>query len=289
MNIIMGLPRSGSTLLCNILAQNPDFQVEHTNPLPGLLGSMITVWSNSPDIKGGLLPEHRGETEAKLQRCAKAFCDAWSNTDKVVFNKSRGWASNILALRNIYPEAKIIVTVRDLREVFASFEKQHRKNPLLNDAPDPMTKHILTRANNMFSPKGMIGSCLDGIQDILQRRQEVFWLKYEDFARDPIQMFNRLYCYLEQPEFEHDFENIVNTATDPDHLYLHKFPHDGSGEVRPPIPSWPKYMSQELAAGIMQGRGWFNARFGYQQPRQKKKEQEPKVEGPGLAELAAKE
>ena len=51
MNIIMGLPRSGSTLLCNILAQNPAFKIEHTNPLPGLIGAMINVWSQSPDIE----------------------------------------------------------------------------------------------------------------------------------------------------------------------------------------------------------------------------------------------
>ena len=210
----MGLPRSGSTLLCNILAQNPDFQVEHTNPLPSLLEALVTIWSQSPDIKGGLVPERKEETEGKLTRSAKAFCAAWNDTDKAVFNKSRGWAGNILALRAVYPDAKVIVTVRDIREVFASFEKQDQKNPLLRLGATT----ILEKAHNMFSEKGMIGSCLNGVQDVLQRKQEVFWFKYEDFVKDPAQMMNRLYCYLELPEFEHDFENIVNTATDPDHL-----------------------------------------------------------------------
>lgn len=281
MNVIMGLPRSGSTLLCNILAQNPAFQVEHTNPLPGLLRAMINVWSDSPDIKGGLMPDRREETEAKLDRCAKAFCEAWINTDKTVFSKSRGWSGNISALRKLYPDAKVIVTVRDLREVFASFEKQSEKNPMLH-----LGAHsLLDRANNMFNVKGMIGSALEGVQDILNRQQDVLFVKYEDFVRDPAQMMNRLYCHLELPEFEHDFENIVNTATDPDHLYLNKYPHDGSGKVEARPPAWHKFMSEEIANGIMQGREWYNQRFGYSKPSQKPKHQTPRAPGPGLAEL----
>ena len=286
MNIIMGLPRSGSTLLCNILAQNPAFRVEHTNPLPSLIRGMINIWSNSPDIKGGLLPERREETEAKLLRCSRAFCDAWNNTDKIVFNKSRGWALNLLALKEIYPDAKIIVLVRDLREIFASFEKQHRKNPLLEDYP---VREITQRAVNMFSDEGMIGGPLKGVEDILNRKQEVHWVKYEDFVRHPMESMERMYCYLDQPSFDHDFEEVVNTATDPDHLYLHKFPHNGEGPVKPRPPGWPKIMSRNLASSIMNGFPWFNEKFGYRMPIAKAAPLQPqapvRASGPGLAEL----
>jgi len=285
MNVIMGLPRSGSTLLCNILAQNPDFQVEHTNPLPGILGAMVAVWSNSPDVKGGLIPDRREETETKLHRSAKAFCDAWNDTEKVPFCKSRGWAMNILALKQVYPDAKVIVTVRDLREVFCSFENQHRKFPLLDDNP---VKGITQKAVNMFSAEGMIGSCLKGVEDILNRKQDVFFVKYEDFVRHPMEMMERLYCYIEQPSFEHDFENVVNTATDPDHLYNNKFPHNGSGKVQASPPSWPKTISDMLANSIMAGFPWFNQQFGYRMPQSQQPPQKPQSKlatGPGLAEL----
>ena len=263
MNVIMGLPRSGSTLLCNILAQNPAFQVEHTNPLPGLLRGMIDIWSKSSDIKGGLLPDRREETEAKLHRCALAFCEAWNNTDKIVFNKSRDWGLNLKALWKIYPDAKVIVLVRDLREIFASFMKQDGKNPLLDDNP---VKDITQRAVNMFSSQGMIGGPLIGVEDILTRRQEVHWVKYEDFVRHPMESMERMYCFLDEPSFEHNFDEVVNTATDPDHLYLHKFPHNGEGKVEPQPPGWPKIMNRNLANSIMAGFPWFNQRFGYQLP-----------------------
>lgn len=265
MNIIMGLPRSGSTLLCNILSQNPTFAVEHTSPLPALLRTMVTVWSQSPDTKGGLVPERRDETEAKLLRCARSFCDSWNGTEKVPFNKSRNWALNLLPLWQIYPDSKVIVLVRDLREVFASFEKQQRKFPLLDENP---TLDITQRAINMFSSQGMIGGPLKGIEDILARRQEVHWVKYEDFVRHPMEAMERLYCYLDQPSFDHDFEDVVNTATDPDHLYLNKFPHKGEGKVKASPPGWPNMMSANLANSIMAGFPWFNQRFGYQMPQQ---------------------
>lgn len=262
MHVIMGLPRSGSTLLCNILAQNPNFQVEHTNILPGLLSQMVGLWSNDPNIKGalGTNPE---ATVAKVYRCAKGLCDAWNNTDKVVFNKSRGWAHNILLLKKIYPDAKVIVTIRDLREIFASFERQHQKNPLFEQGLRP----ILQRARNIFSGKGMVGSALVGIEDILHRKQNVFFLKYEDFVRHPDQMMERLYCYLDLPTYEHDFENVVNTATDPDHLYLNKFPHKGEGKVEPKPATWPKVISETLAQGIVNGQPWFFEEFKYIKPQ----------------------
>ena len=42
-NIITGMPRSGSTLLCNILSQNPAFHAGATSPLPEM------VWLRDKD------------------------------------------------------------------------------------------------------------------------------------------------------------------------------------------------------------------------------------------------
>jgi len=267
MNVIMGLPRSGSTLLCNVLAQNPAFKVEHTNPLPNVLRAMMSIWSQDPDIKGGLQEHRVDETEARLLRCARAVCDSWANTDKTYFNKSRGWAGNVLALQQAYPAAKVIVTVRDPREVFASFEKQHRKFPLLDDAQNEKTRNIYQRALQMFSPQGMIGSCLEGVKDVLDRRLEVFWFRYEDFVRNPQEMMERLYAFCDFGFFEHDFDNVVNTATDPDHLYNNKFPHKGEGKIENRAPAWPKVMSREIAAEVMAGFPWYCSKFGYASPR----------------------
>ena len=161
--------------------------------------------------------------------------------------------------------------------------KQDDKNPLLTSdlAPD-----ITQKAINMFSEAGMIGGPLKGIQDILARKQDVYFIKYEDLARHPLESMERLYCYLEQPSFEHDFENVVNTATDPDHITNNKYPHKGEGKVELQPNVWPKLMSENLADSIMAGFPWYNQRFGYRMPKKADPlPQATRAPGPGLAEL----
>ena len=265
MHVISGLPRSGSTLLCNVLNQNPQFFASSTSMLPALVGQTIQLISGSPEMTGDLGRDRAG-TEARVQRVMLALCEAWYGhiNKRVIFDKSRGWPHHALALRQLYPNSKMIILVRDLREVFASFEKQHRKFPLLDQTPTGVDKSIFMRADKMFSPKGMIGNCLKGIQNLLMSRLDVLWLRYEDFVNDPAQAMNRIYCYLlEETEYQHDFDNVVNTATDADYLYLNKYPHSGEGKIRSAELSWPKFMSRELANGIMATAPWYNQRFSY--------------------------
>ena len=90
---IGGLPRSGSTLLCNLLNQNPGFYASSTSVLPQTLTAMKNGWSNSPEIKSDLA-DSREEIETRLSNCMRAVVHTWY-ADKlengVAFDKSRAW------------------------------------------------------------------------------------------------------------------------------------------------------------------------------------------------------
>ena len=58
-NVICGLPRSGSTLLCNILNQNPDFHASSTSPLAQTLGALSQFLSTSPEVKSDLYNDRK--------------------------------------------------------------------------------------------------------------------------------------------------------------------------------------------------------------------------------------
>ncbi len=266
LNVICGLPRSGSTLLCNILNQNPNFWATSTSILPQIVGSAINVWSNSMELKGQLL-HNKEATEEQLHRSLKSFCDAWHHrTDdrSVVFDKSRGWSLNLLALRKIYPNSKAIVLVRDLRNVLASVEKQHRKNPLLDSAQAVNGKTLYDRADSMFSPRGMIGGPIEGVKDIIRRKLPVMMIKYEQLVAFPEEVMQEVYQYLEKEPFSHNFENVESTATDVDALYNFKFPHKGEGKVQPTdLNEWTSFMNDELAGTIMKRFPLYNSFFGY--------------------------
>lgn len=265
MHAIAGVPRSGSTLLCNVLNQNPAFYASSTSILPVMVMTLNQVWSQSTELKGDLGRDQEG-TEDRLERTARAMCDAWhlDRRGKTVFDKSRGWNNLVMPFQRLFPSGKMIICLRDLRDVFASIEKQHRKQPLLDVMVRPEQQGLSQRAQLMFGPKGLVGSCLRGIKDIIDRRLDVYWLRYEDFAAYPEQTLQRVYAYLGIEQlYPHDYEDVYNTATDPDYLYLNKYPHSGSGKIEPRPSEWRKYMSPDLAKQIMDGFPWYNTVFGY--------------------------
>lgn len=266
MHVITGLPRSGSTLLCNILNQNPKFWASSTSPLTQLCSNIVSIWSSSIEVKGDLSRD-REATEERMRRSLKSFCDSWHQRDdgrSVIFDKSRGWTHNMLSLRSIYPDSKVLVCIRDLKSVFASVEKQHQKTPLLDDAKDIKSKSLFDRADKMFSPQGLIGGPIIGIEDIVRRNLDVIFIKYEQLARFPNEVMRKVYEYLGEPYYSHNFSDVKNTATDPDAFYNFKFPHKGSGEVSPADPNeWKKFISPDLAQTIMERFPFYNNQFKY--------------------------
>ena len=266
MHVISGLPRSGSTLLCNLLNQNPDFWATSTSMLPMSLANIGHTWSNSIEVKA-MLEQNKADTEQRLKDTMLAFVEAWHNYKgkNVVFDKSRAWTSNALMLRQLYPDCKIIVTVRDLRNVFASVEKQHRKNPILDEAADLNAKSIYSRANEMFSPGGLIGTPLIGIEDIIRRKMEgIVFVQYETFVSQPKMVMEKLYAEIGEEPYKHNYDNVVNTATDPDGFYLYKYPHHGEGKVVPSNPDeWKEFYTEDLAQIIMAKFADYNKLFDY--------------------------
>ena len=286
LNAIAGLPRSGSTLLCNILNQNDKFYASTTSSLCNAFNSMIIEMSSSIEFKS-LLNNDREGTEERFKNSVKSFSDSWySHLEKdIIFDKSRGWIHNIEILQSLYKESKMIVIIRDLRNVFASIEKQNRKTPLFRENPNPLERTIYKRADEMFSPQGLIGHCIVGIEDILNKNlsslavksvhdiddamksisnKKILFIKYEQLADSPKLFMKLIYNFLKQEEFEHDFNNIENTSEDPDGFYLYKFPHKGEGQIKENFKEeWRKFMSPGIAQLIVERFKWYYEYFGY--------------------------
>jgi sulfotransferase len=261
MHAVAGLPRAGSTLFCNILNQHPDYYATSTSALPAFVRAIGDVASNRIEIKN-LLDKYPEETQARLRRVALSICNAWhgSHGRRVVFDKSRGWTMQARTFREINPSGVIICLVRDLRAVFASIEKQNAKSGLLKD-----TSPILyDRYQFQFSDEGVIGGPFRAIVDLIDTKPgNVFFVRYEDLTREPAETMQRIYSALMLDDFEHDFEDVKNTAIDPDGFYLHKFPHQGSGKVEHRESDWPQWVPEHIAADIMKTAARYNEYFKY--------------------------
>ena len=263
-HVICGLPRSGSTLLCNVLNQNSEVYASSTSSLPFLLSSVVNLVSNSPEIKSDLI-NNRSFAEQRVQLLLKTMVETWYKDKPHVFDKGRLWGSSSLLLRNLFPNSLIICLVRDLRNIFASVEKTHMQHPFFDLAADPPQKTIYGRADEMFSPNGLIGSTILSVEDLIRRNPEnLMIVRYEDFVVSPDKYIKEIYLRIRLNYFKHNYNDIKNTAEDVDGLYLNKFPHVGEGKITVfDLHEWRRYLSEDLATLIMERYPFYNSTFKY--------------------------
>lgn len=262
-HVVTGVPRSGSTLLCNLLNQNPDIHASSTSPLAPTLGGVANYWTSAPEIKSELAHDAE-EAEARMLAALRGMVSGWysQRSENVVFDKGRGWIALADRLGALYPDARMLCCVRDPRDVFASVQRQHLRFPVLDEhAQTP----IVEKAGAMFAPAGIIGGPLTHIEDQISRRSlAVVPVIFERLVADPERELRKVYaeCLLDWWS-GHDFENVANVATDLDALYLGKFPHDASGKVEPPAHRWDDVVPPELATQIVGRYPIFCRFFGY--------------------------
>lgn len=206
---INGMPRSGSTLLCNILAQNPEFHVTPTSGLSELVGGIHKFWKQNPIIKASETPEKQ------LQIIKDLFQSYHSDTDRpVVFNKSRGWASLIELVENALGKPiKILVTTRKITSILASLEKLHRKEIKLISSPmdvGPGMGTLEGRISNWTAENGLVGGTFNSIRDAVMRdhRSKFHFIDYEELTSSPKAIMKGIYKFLEKDYYKHDFNNV---------------------------------------------------------------------------------
>ena len=125
---LSGLPRSGSTMLSAILSQNPTIHAEGNSPLLQYLIDMnISVYQKAREQLDA------NKKYAIVDRMIRNIPDAYyTNTEKqYVIDKSRTWTypTNVdLIKRYITATPKIIVLVRPIEEIVASFVNLYKKN-----------------------------------------------------------------------------------------------------------------------------------------------------------------
>lgn len=263
------LPRSGSTLLQNVIGENPDFYVTPTDGLLELVVGAQHNYTSSPEFKAQDAMAMKKAFLAYARQGMTAYCEALSERPYHL-NKSRGWGIYRPLLQEIFPEKspKVICMIRDLRDVFASMEKNHRKNPdkasqMINWAE--MQGTTLPKRIDMWAGGVPIGMAIERLQEIVRQgySDKMLFVKYEDFCLRPDAEMQRIYTYLEVPSFQHDFDNIQQRTKEDDEIYGITGLHD----IRPRLSLKPSdakaVLGRDVADWIYNNYKWFYDLFGY--------------------------
>lgn len=217
------MPRAGSTLIQNILAQNPEI---HTTPTSGLF-SMMTSCRNYFTEGQEFKAQDRTEMENGFRGFLKGAIYGFYNniTDRpYVVDKCRGWGLEYPFINEYDPNPKIICMVRDLRAIFSSLEKKYRNNPLHEHyianfqtmTGTTTDKRIIHWSNNVPT-----GPALEFLYQIIVSgiHQNILFIRFEDLVSNPNLEMARIYDYFGLPYYQHDFNNIQQYTNENDNIY----------------------------------------------------------------------
>ena len=206
---ITGLPRSGSTMITNILKQNPKVHGEAVSVLSSIFSVTHANWFNFTESLE--YPNY----EAKKGVLKSILQGYYEHVDKpIIFDRSLQWVQHIPLLETILDtKIKLLVNVRNPAEILASFEKARRNNPLFYTKSDTVlgkTSSIETRAFYYSGPDGELGLTHRLLKNAISMGylDRMLFVDYNRYCNTPKAQTKRIYEFFDLPEFEHNFEKI---------------------------------------------------------------------------------
>jgi len=213
-HFISGLPRSGSTLLAGILRQNPRFHAGMTSPVGSMYMALETAMSRRNETAVFIDDTQRRNVLKGL--FANFYADI--HRDKLVFDTNRAWCTKLPALVQLFPSARFICCVRDIAWIMDSVERLVRRNAfeLSGMFGFEAGGTVYSRVNRLASSDGLVGYALDGLREAYfsEQASRLILVEYQALTRAPRDTMHHLYTMLEEPFFEHDFENVEYQAED---------------------------------------------------------------------------
>lgn len=259
------MPRSGSTLMQNILAQNPDIYPTPTSPVADYALTMREVFSNNPNVLA--------QDEEQMKKAFKNACKSAINgyfeplTDrKYIIDKNRGWTPNYDFLQFIFDEEpKMICVIRDLRDVFCSNEKNFRKNPHKSRAIMGDANTLPKRIDVWASSANFTGSAIEFLNDSIRtgNDKKMLFIKYENLCLYPEKAMEKVYQYLEIPHFQHNFDDVAQFTQENDQIHG----IFGQHTIRNVVEMLPSdavpILGKDVCDWIYNNYKWFFDYFGY--------------------------
>lgn len=256
---VAGLPRAGSTLLCQLLSMHPEVNCEGmSSPLCNLLLGirrmasddqfMLSQLDNSFDCGYG-----------HLQDAMQGFLRGWLKSEKkIVVDKNRAWLHCIEMVLKLAPETRMIVCLRELGQIYGSIEAQHQKTILLDSIDHLADFDRFGRADMLFAKDKVIGAPLisiHAVQDLpKEAQQRLFFMRFEDLVENPEAVMKRLYAWLGLPECEMDRNNLNTLVKESDSHYRMKFLHAQQTSIGKPT---KHEISPRIQAQIETAYSWY--------------------------------
>lgn len=261
------LPRSGSTLIQNILGMREDMYVTPTDGTLELLYGARVNYSNSPEFKAQDAETMRKGFAGFCKDGLYGFYNAVTDKPYVV-SKSRGWGIYRPFLETFVDSPKVICMVRDLRDVFCSMEKNFRKNPEQHDAianHKDMTGTTTPKRIDVWANSQPVGLAIERLSEIMRQGYDnkILFVKYEDLCLHPENELHRIEEYLGIPHFKYDFDNVPQITQEDDSIFGIQGLHTIRHKVEPLMSDAKQVLGRDITNWIWDNYRWFFDYFRY--------------------------
>lgn len=266
------MPRSGSTLMQNILGNNPDFYATPTSAVLDMLNASRRVYTNSPTMKA----QDENEMKSAFLMYSRFALEGYFHglTQKpYVIDKSRGWAINLPFLNSFYENPKIICLVRDLRDVVASMEKNYRKHPdkwdISLDPKEPRGITVAQRVSMWMNPESKpVGDTLNKLKEVIFRDEKVHekicFVRFEELCKNPESVMQGVYKYLEIPYYPIDYTNVRQVTNEDDKFHGRYGDHKINSHIKPVISKSKELLGEHICNQLYEKNKWYFEYFNYQ-------------------------
>jgi sulfotransferase len=252
-----GLPRSGSTLLSSILNQNPLFYSGPSSPVLSTMYAVENHLANDELYHGYPKPE---QASLIISNIIRQF---YSDVDQeVIIDKNRAWSVRIPYIEGyIGQQAKIICPVRDIDEILTSMIMMIRRNPYkegnsrINFIDEQLVKLNIplsddNRCEYIAGPNGILGQSLSAIVEGFNQEfgDRMHFVEYRDLVKKPKQTLKKLYEFLDEEYYEHEFDNLENQNREQD---MNTYGLADMHEVRSKLKSTAPNPSEVLSSYVL--------------------------------------
>jgi sulfotransferase len=175
-----------------------------------------------------------------LESAMKGFLRGWYHncTKPAVVDKNRAWLHAIEFLLKLAPEAKLVVCVRELGQIYGSIETQHQKTLLIDFAEHLADYDRFGRADMLFAKDQAIGApliSLHAVPDLPPEvQQRLYFLRFEDLMSQPVACMSHVYAWLGLSPFEINPQQLTVGPQESDSHYRMKFSHRQLAQITQP-------------------------------------------------------
>ena len=202
---LIALPRSGNTLFASIMNQNSEIACTGNSVTLEIMKNLYLIKTTDTFQN---FPDHKS-LDNVLDNVYNLYYKDWSQ--RIIIDRGPALTSanpgNFeLMQKHFKPGFKCIVLLRDLMDVFASYMKWYTENS--DSFVNKLGKTDEEKLLALMKEDGAIVKEIKSIQNSYNYPNMCHFIRYNDMVANPEKVFKKLYKFLDEPYYPHQFQNL---------------------------------------------------------------------------------